>query len=91
MSLIITQNDILFSNITQTGAQTGNRRSNILYTKTDGSAIGRPGTADIEIAQTTPFINVIDVDWNGAQLKNGSTVKATLNTTGEMLSILQTA
>ena len=37
------------------------------------------------------FINAIDIDWNGAQLKNGSTVKATLNTTGEMLSILQTA
>lgn len=30
MSLIITQNDILFSNITQTGIQTGNRRSNVL-------------------------------------------------------------
>lgn len=77
MSLIITQNDILFSNITQTGAQTTNRRSNVLYTKKDGSALpARPGTDDIEIAQTTPFINVIDVDWNGAQLKNGSTVKA---------------
>lgn len=77
MSLIITQNDILFSNITQPGFQTGNRRSNVLYTKEDGSALpGRPGTEDIEIAQTTPFINVIDVDWNGAQLKNGSTVKA---------------
>ena len=76
MSLIITQNNILFSNITQTGAQTGNRRSNVLYTKKYGSAIGRPGTTDIELAQTIPFINVIDVDWNGAQLKNGSTVKA---------------
>ena len=69
MSLIITQNDILFSNITQTGAQTTNRRSNVLYTKKDGGALpARPGTNDIEIAQTTPFINVIDVDWNGAQL-----------------------
>jgi hypothetical protein len=37
------------------------------------------------------FINAVEIDWNGAQLKNGSTVKATLNTTGEMLSILQTA
>lgn len=92
MSLIITQNDILFSNITKTGLQTKNRRSNVVYTKKDGSALpARPGTEDIEIAQTTPFINVIDVDWNGAQLKNGSTLKATLNTTGEMLSILQTA
>ena len=37
------------------------------------------------------IVNAVDIDWNGAQLKNGSTVKATLNTTGEMLSILQTA
>ena len=37
------------------------------------------------------LINAVEIDWNGAQLKNGSTVKATLNNTGEMLSILQTA
>ena len=40
------------------------------------------------------FINAVEIDWNGAQLqlKDGSTLKAaTLNTTGEMLSILQTA
>lgn len=36
-------------------------------------------------------LDSILIDWNGAQLKNGSTVKATLNTTGEVLSILQTA
>jgi hypothetical protein len=87
MSLIITQNDILFSYITKPGSTTGNRRSNVLYTNKDGSALpARPGTTDIEIAQTTPFINVIDVDWNGASICN-----QTVNTTGEMLSILQTA
>lgn len=37
------------------------------------------------------IFDAVNIDWNGAQLKNGSTVKATLNTTGEMLSILQTA
>lgn len=37
------------------------------------------------------ILDAVNIDWNGAQLKNGSTVKATLNTTGEMLSILQTA
>lgn len=36
-------------------------------------------------------IDAVTIDRNGAQLKNGSIVKATLNTTGEMLSILQTA
>lgn len=83
MSLIITQNDILFSNITQPGSQTGNRRSNAKYTKKDGSALPtRPGTEDIEIGQTTPFINVIDVDWNGAVVGENKT----LNTTGEVLS-----
>lgn len=36
------------------------------------------------------IINAVEIDWNGAQLKNGSTVKATLNTTGEMFSMLKT-
>lgn len=44
-----------------------------------------------EDGDITPLVNAVEIDWNGAQLKNGSTVKATLNTTGEMLSILQTA
>lgn len=51
MSLIITQNDILFSYITEPGSRTGNRRSNVKYTKKDGSALPtRPGEEDIEIA-----------------------------------------
>lgn len=33
-----------------------------------------------------PFVNAVEIDWNGAQVAG-----ATLNTTGEMLSILQTA
>ena len=33
-----------------------------------------------------PLINAVEIDWNGAQLGD-----KTLNTTGEMLSILQTA
>ena len=36
-------------------------------------------------------INAIDIDWNGAELKNNSEIKATLNTTGEVLSMLKTA
>ena len=36
-------------------------------------------------------LDAITLDWNGAQLKNGSTVKATLNTTGEGLSKLKIA
>lgn len=30
---------------------------------------------DLE-AGITPVVNAIEIDWNGAQLKNGSTVKA---------------
>lgn len=31
-------------------------------------------------------INAVEIDWNGAELKNNSEIKATLNTTGESLS-----
>ena len=47
--------------------------------------------SDLNEYGLTPILQALQIDWNGAQLKNGSTVKATLNTTGEMLSILQTA
>jgi hypothetical protein len=48
-------------------------------------------SVDLNEYGLTPILQALQIDWNGAQLKNGSTVKATLNTTGEMLSILQTA
>ena len=35
-------------------------------------------------------LDSILIDWNGAQLKNGSTLKATLNTTGQLLSYMST-
>lgn len=55
-----------------------NTENNYQYSEEDGDPI-------------MPAIDAIVIDWNGAQLKNGSIVKATLNNTGEMLSILQTA
>ena len=42
-----------------------------------------------EDGDITPLVNAVEIDWNGAQFNTGSTVK-TLNTTGEVLSILQT-
>ncbi|MBO5676899.1 MAG: hypothetical protein J6S02_02000 [Bacteroidaceae bacterium] len=33
----------------------------------------------------TPILNAVEIDWNGAELKNNSEIKATLNTTGESL------
>lgn len=61
-----------------------------------GSKIHGSSTEDLnadygEGGNLPTIVNAVEIDWNGAQLKNGSTVKATLNTTGEMLSILQTA
>ena len=38
--------------------------------------------------QWKPGINVVDIDWNGAQLMNGEDVIATINTSGELISIL---
>ena len=77
--------DIQFTNIPggnkgAKGLAFWNVSSNVNVWKTDGDA-----------SQWKAAVNAVDIDWNGAQLKNGSTVKATLNTTGEMLSILQTA
>ena len=39
-----------------------------------------------EDGDITPLVNAVEIDWNGAQVAG-----KTLNTTGEMLSILQTA
>lgn len=58
------------------------------------SKYGNANNGDFSLVQYTgiqPFVNAVEIDWNGAQLKNGSTVKATLNTTGEMFSMLKTA
>ena len=37
------------------------------------------------------LINAVEIDWNCAELKNNSEIKATLNTTGEGLSKLKIA
>lgn len=78
MAISYTQNSILFGNIPDSGLQKINYK---------------PTVNDFNYIEygLDPFINMVEANWNGAQLKNGSTVKATLNTTGEMLSILQTA
>ena len=47
--------------------------------------------SDLNEYGLTPILQALQIDWNGAQLKNGSTVKATLNTTGEGLSKLKIA
>jgi len=78
-----TQNGILFNNldnapkpIKTVGGKLFNTNNDYEYAAEDGIKYS---------------LDAITLDWNGAQLKNGSTVKATLNTTGEMLSILQIA
>ena len=73
--------------------------TNILFSDvTVGTALGgkyyNGNNGNFEYAATDgveTFVNAVEIDWNGAQLKNGSTVKATLNTTGEMFSMLKTA
>lgn len=74
------------ANYTDNGIQFNNVKE---YTTFVNGNVGVKGTQGVD-PEWGGIINAIDIDWNGAQLKNGSTVKATLNTTGEMLSILQT-
>ena len=90
MALKLNNGGILFTNVTNPGTQGSSKYNFEFYLdKSTGQPVNRNTT---EISDPiNKFINAIDIDWNGAQLKNGSTVKATLNTTGEMLSILQTA
>lgn len=63
MAISYTQNSILFGNIPDRGLK------KINYT---------PTVNDFNYAEygVKPFINMLEVNWNGAQLKNGSTVKA---------------
>ena len=65
MAISYTQNSILFGNIPDSGLK------KINYT---------PTVNDFNYAEygVKPFamVNAVDIDWNGAQLKNGSTVKA---------------
>ena len=63
MAISYTQNSILFGNIPDSGLK------KINYT---------PTVNDFNYAEygVKPFINMLEVHWNGAQLKNGSTVKA---------------
>ena len=90
MALKLNNGGILFTNVTNPGTQSSSKYNFEFYLdKSTGQPVNRNTT---EISDPiNKFINAIDIDWNGAQLKNGSTLKATLNTTGEMLSILQTA
>ena len=63
MAISYTQNSILFGNIPDSGLK------KINYT---------PTVNDFNYAEygVEPFINMLEVNWNGAQLKNGSTAKA---------------
>ena len=86
--LTYTLNEILFTDIKVPGHLSGGIVSKAKYTSGGATASTLKGGTIDGIFQT---FNAVDIDWNGAELKNGSTVKATLNTTGKMLSILQTA
>ena len=87
------QDNITFSNLSKVGIGSpfGNVVKDGITSEEDlkmfADAFKETGEADYDYRN----IQSVLIDWNGAQLKNGSTVKATLNTTGEMLSILQTA
>lgn len=69
----LTYNSITFSNVDNTTPLVGVVNK---YTISDNLSNNVPNITRYEAGKNKPFINVIDVDWNGAQLKNGSTVKA---------------
>ena len=90
------QDNITFNNLSKVGIGSpfGNVVKDGITSEEDlkifADAFKETGEADYDYRN----IQSVLIDWNGAQLqlKDGSTLKAaTLNTTGEMLSILQTA
>ena len=85
MALQLNNSGILFTNVTNPGTQGSSKYNFEFYLdKSTGQPVNRNTT---EISDpVNKFVNAIDIDWNGTQLKNGSTVKATLNTIGELLS-----
>ena len=64
-------NSITFSNVDNTTPLVGVVNK---YTIAGNLSNNVPNITKYESGKNKPFINVIDVDWNGAQLKNGSTV-----------------
>lgn len=66
------QNNVEFTIQQYTPTKLGNRASTATY----NALVNNKGSY---------IINAVEIDWNGAQLTTGSTVK-TLNTTGEVLS-----
>lgn len=69
MATTYTYNGITFSNVSQ-GVGLSNK-------------YGHQDNGDFTLENSSvyddgikPFVNAIEIDWNGAQLKNGSTVKA---------------
>ena len=69
----LTYNSIIFSNVNNTIPLVGTINK---YTISGNLSNNVPNIAKYEAGKNKPFINAIDIDWNGAQLKNGSTVKA---------------
>ena len=67
----LTYNHIIFSNVDTTNTMTGVFSK---FTISGNLSNNVPNITKYEAGKNKPFINVIDVDWNGAQLKNGSTV-----------------
>jgi len=65
------------------------RKNNVMATQDAGVATtsnAKVWVANGDISNYSPSVNSVDIDWNSAQVAG-----ETLNTTGEMLSILQTA
>ena len=90
MALQLNNGGILFTNVTNPGTQGSSKYNFEFYLdKSTGQPVNRNTT---EISDPiNKFVNAIDIDWNGAQLKKGDTVTATLNTTGEVLSSYKVA
>lgn len=82
---IYQENNIRFTNVTLPGKAGHGRWTNISYKdKTTGNNAGRTTT---EIAvPTLPFINVIDIDWNGAYLESLDTY---INSTSDLLNQIE--
>ena len=99
MAIILnSESGIQFSNVTLAGVTTGNKRTNSMYKdKSTGNDASARSTTEIS-EPTARFVNVIDVDWNGAELaaavqslesdvQEGAAV-SDINTTGDLIKVV---
>ena len=84
MAIKLTDQQIQFNNVTIPSVYVGGLSTTSEYKDQYGNSID--DEYDGNIQQPSPFINAIDIDWNGAKPGIGEDSTKGITTTGELLS-----